>query len=51
MNYGFYFLSGFLFISGVSIVANTDDNNGILGGAVLIVVGLGFLYIGGQVDD
>ena len=51
MSYGFYFLSGFLFISGVSLIANTEDNNSLVGGAVLIMFGLGFIFIGRSVDD
>jgi len=51
MNYGFYYLSGFLFVSGVLLIANTEDNNSLVGGAVLIMFGLGFIYVGRSIDD
>jgi len=51
MSYGFYFLSGFLFISGVLLLASTEDNNSLLGGAILIIFAFGFIYMGGKVDD
>jgi len=51
MSYGFYFLSGFLFISGVLLLASTEDNNSLLGGAVLIMIAFALTYMGGKVDD
>tara|TARA_E500000178_G_scaffold302124_1_gene311435 strand:+ start:3223 stop:3378 length:156 start_codon:yes stop_codon:yes gene_type:complete len=51
MNYGFYYLSGFLFVSGVLLIANTEDNNSLVGGAVLIMFGFGFIFMGRNVDD
>jgi len=51
MSYGFYFLSGVLFISGVLLLASTEDTNSLLGGAVLIMLAFGLTYMGGKVDD
>ena len=51
MSYGFYFLSGFLFISGVLLLASTEDTNSLLGGAILIMLAFGLTYMGGKVDD
>ena len=51
MNYCFYFLAGVLFISGVSVLLSTTDDNSLFFGAVMIVLGFGSFYLGGKIDD
>jgi len=51
MNYCFYFLAGVLFVSGVSVLANTTDDNSILFGAIMIILGTGSYYIGSKIDE
>ena len=51
MNYCFYFLAGVLFISGVSVLSSTTDDNSLFFGAVMIVLGFGRFYLGGKIDD
>ena len=51
MNYCFYFLGGILFVSGVSVLANTTDDNSILFGAIMIILGTGSYYIGSKIDE
>ena len=46
MNYCFYFLAGVLFISGVSVLSSTTDDNSLFFGAVMIVLGFGSFYLG-----
>jgi hypothetical protein len=51
MNYCFYFLAGVLFISGVSVLSSTTDDNSLFFGAVMIGLGFGSFYLGGKIDE
>jgi hypothetical protein len=51
MNYCFYFLAGVLFISGVSVLASTTDDNSVVFGASMILLSAGSFYLGGKIDD
>jgi len=51
MNYCFYFLAGVLFISGVSVLASTTDDNSIFFGACMLLLSAGSFYLGGKIDE
>ena len=51
MNYCFYFLAGVLFMSGISVLSNTTDDNSLIFGAIMIALGLGSFYMGSKIDD
>jgi hypothetical protein len=51
MNYCFYFLAGVLFVSGVSVLSSTTDDNSIFFGAVMLMLSLGSGYLGSKIDE
>jgi len=51
MNYCFYFLAGVLFVSGVSVLASTTDDNSLFFGAVMLMLALASGYLGSKIDE
>ena len=51
MNYCFYFLAGVLFLSGVSVLASTTDDNSLFFGSVMLMLALGSSYLGSKIDE
>jgi hypothetical protein len=51
MNYCFYFLAGVLFISGVSVLVSTTDDNSVVFGSSMLLLSAGSFYLGGKIDE
>ena len=51
MNYCFYFLAGVLFVSGVSVLSSTTDDNSLFFGSVMLALALGSGYLGSKIDE
>ena len=51
MNYALYYIGFVFFISGVSLLASTTDDNSIIFGGILLVLSAGSFMLGGKIDE